>query len=532
MAQTIRFSIVVPLYKDNYKTLDRFLLHVSEQDYDNYEVIFVHNSPDDGSAKFMAKSKKLLRPLKGKYSEIDAGYKRYLASGNHSRAFNAGAAVATGDVLLFLDPDVYLNVGILREYAEAFEANPEAGFVYGDHDLEGAGRVHGRPYSEYELKCANYISGAFPIRTTAFKGWDEYLLSLQDWDMRLSAVDAGATGLYIDRPCFVSEAPTSSGISANSAANWEKRFAEVRAKHGFPVSKTAVFSLGAPYHATQAAEALGADTRVMSNIVNFKPHSYESLYLLGFYPAAWEGHMRLFYELGDLKGNLASKKRIIHWIGTDIFQMQHKLSWMAWQMVKGMLNDPEFSFVHLCECEATRLELEELGIKADVVPLPSKKSIKPSPLPEDFTVGVYVNPSQDMYFEEFMYEVARSMPDIKFKFFGNRNLKKVEDNLEWVGWVDMEEFLPTISAMVRLTRHDGLPMGPVEALMAGRNVLTSQPIAYGLEAKYVGGEPDRTDTVEKIRQLQEMPLNLAASEYWTEEVSVAKYQKRMKKYLK
>lgn len=533
MAQDKRFSVIIPLYKKNYETLEDTLHHLKEQDYKNFELIFVHNSPDDKSKEYVQSPafKKLIKPFP-LWRERDAGYDAKLGNGNHCKAFNHGAAAAIGDYLLFWDPDICIYPGILREYKDAFDQNPDVDFVYGDYDFDSASqRVSGRTYNEYELKCANYISGAFPIKKAAFKGWDESVKSLQDWDMWLSAVDAGAKGFYLQRPCFKAATPTAGGISADSATNWIERWTYVRTKHGFPPSKVALTSLGAPYHATKVAEVLGADTRVYNTIVNHKPHDYETIYLLGFYIPDWMGHMSLFYKLGNLKEELSSKKRVIHWIGTDIFRLQHQVSWMALQNIKGMLTDDEFSFVHLTECEETQKELLELGIPSDVVPLPVQNQYKVVPFPKDFTVGVYINPGQDMYHEEFMYEVAKAMPDVKFKFFGNPNRKEVVDNMEWVGWVDMEEFLPTISAMVRLTQHDGLPIGPIEAMMSGRNVLASIPLKHAVAAKYVGGNPDLTNTVTEVRELEKMPLNVEGSKYWSKEVSPDLYKKRMAKYL-
>lgn len=518
--QDKKFSIICPIYDKGYETLDKFILNLREQDYKNYEVIFVVNSPDPKTLKVMKKTE-----FKVPNQIIDIGYKPSLKNGNHCRAFNEGAKLATGDYLLFLDPDVYLLPGILREYKDAFDKN-DVDFVYGDYDLIGGHRVQGRPYNEYELRCANYISGGFPIKKKAFQGWDEKIQSLQDWDMWLSAVDKGAKGFYIGGPGFLTEMPTKKGISSNQAANWKKRYSQVRNKHKFPVSKVAVTSLGAPLHATKVAKVLGVDTRVLSNIVNFKPHDYETIYLLGFYPEGWQGHMALFYEQGNLKGRLASKNRIIHWIGTDIYNMYHKLSYVALRNIVTFLNDPEFNFTHLTECEATQAELKEIGIESEVVPLPVQL-IELSPLPKKFTVANYINNTQNMYNQELMEEVADAMPDIDFKFFGDANAVKKDKNKEYVGWVDMKEFLPKVSALTRFTTHDGLPIGPIEAMMAGRNILTNVDMPFVQFTDNLSKE----NIIEEIRKLQKLEQNVAGSLYWQNETSPELYKKRMEKYL-
>lgn len=518
----MKLSVICPIYNQGYKTLDRFLLCLKEQDFKKFEVIIVYNSPTDVKRQVH----KILKDYKKlDIKELDAGYLPELTRGNHCRAFNKGVEIATGDILLFLDPDVYLYPGILREYKDAFDQY-DVDFVYGDYDFEGGGRVQGRKYSEYELKCANYISGGFPVKKISFRGWDESLQSLQDWAMWLEVIKSGGKGLYIGRPCFVTDLPKEGGISADQADNWTDRYTTVRNKHSFHTSKMAVTSLGAPLHATNMAEILGVDTRVVNNLWTFKPHDYKTLYLLGFYPLAWQGHMSLFYDGGDIKKKeLVGEKRIIHWIGTDLYQLQHKCSWATVKTLAKILKDPEYNFIHLTEFQQTHDELLEFGIESKIVPLPPKNTYDPVAFPKDFTVGVYINPTQDMYFEDFMYQIADAMPDIKFKFFGGGQ-KKVEENKEWVGWVDMKEFLPTISALVRLTKHDGLPMGPCEAMMAGRNVLTSVKMKHALHTEYEN-EPDATDIVNKIRELETMPVNMEGSKYWKDELSHEKYIQRI-----
>lgn len=535
MAQDKKFSVITPIHRDNWTTLGEMLFYLKEQDYKNFEVIISYNSPALAASK--AGVRKILKAHPWvDFKEVDAGYDKALGSGNHCAAFNKGAELATGDYLLFLDPDIRILPGILREYKDAFDQHPEASFVYGDYDFHGGhGRIQGRPFSAYELKCANYISGAFPIRKEAFRGWDPTVKSLQDWDMWLSALDAGAAGFYLQRPCFLADPPEAGGVSYDSSENWEKRYGYVRHKHGFPVSDTVVTSLGAPDHATNAAEILGFDSRVRNNLHVYKPNSYRNVYLIGFYsqgPAedptmAVRQHVGLFFEGGDLKKPTVKGKKVIHWVGTDIHMLQHKTSWAGAKFVANMLTDPELGFVNLSEAKHTHDELLELGIPSEIVPLPPKLLFDPMPLPKDFTVGVYTNPTQDMYHEELMYEIADAMPDVKFRFFGTRGAKRKEGNKEWVGWVDMAEFLPTISAVVRLTVHDGLPLGPLEAMTAGRNVLCSTPLKHALAAKHEGGDPDKAAVIEQIRELEKMGPNLEGSAYWKKELDHALYRKRI-----
>lgn len=517
------FSIIIPVYDTD--RVSNCVAALEDQDYKNFEIIFAVNSPKKSTLTWVKKQ------YGKKYTSIDCGYIPELKNGNKPRALNTARSSAQGEYILYLDSDCMLYPGTLQEYVLSFEAHPEADFVYGDYDVENTGRINGRLFDEYQLKCSNYISGNYPMRSTVNTTWDETLLSLQDWDMWLTAVEHGAKGFYISRPCFKTPAPDSTSISGDSSAHWNERFSTVRTKHNFPVGDTVVTSFGAYNHATIIAEMLHADVRVQSNILTVKPHDFKNIYLLGFYPVGWQDHLRLFHPQGDASKDPVGKNRVIHWIGTDIFQMQHKLSWVAWKNLVVALNAPEYGFKHLCESEVTQKELAELDIKADIVPIPPKEIIPLSPLPDKFTVGIYINQFSDMYYEQMMYEIADAMPDIQFKFFGNRQLVKVEANKEWVGYVDMQEFLPTISAMIRITVHDGLPISPIEALMAGRNVLATFPLEYALKADLdLKNQPDQSKIIEQIRELEQKSLNTQGSYYWQKEMNVDMYKARLMSY--
>jgi hypothetical protein len=244
---------------------------------------------------------------------------------------------------------------------------------------------------------------------------------------------------------------------------------------------------------------------------SFKPNNYKAVYLLGFYVGGIEGHMQV------LQG---AKKKIIHWIGTDIYQLGHTLSVTTWKDLLKYFKDEKI--IHLSEADFTHKELKELGINSKVVPIPPSKLYKPIPLPEKFTVGIYDNPTQDMYNRELMEHVARSLPDIEFKFFGNPRKIGSYNNVENLGWVDMDEWMPKLSCNLRVTTHDGLSLTVLQFLTAGRNVVTNTPVKGAIQVK-----PTRDDIVKGIRIAQKRFLTNKWSKYWTNEVSTEKFKKNM-----
>lgn len=507
-----KFSVITPVYKDAWRTFDMFFKCLSESSYKAFEVIVSF----DG--KNLKGEKELSRFIK-KYPEIEI--KSCTQEwGGATKARNAGAKIATGEYLTFLDPDVYLYTDTLRTWADNF--TPDIDVVWGFYDMTMNDQKYqignnipsdaqGNPMY-WAFRFSNFCSGANPIRKSAFVGWDENCKSLQDWDMwqRMLLKDnfEGKRFKLVRKSFFLTEPPRKGGLSADSDTNWIERVKYVREKNGIPISDVCVCSLGAPYHGVNTAKLLGYDYLPMPS---FKPNNYKAVYLLGFYVSGVEGHMQVL---------AGAKKKIIHWIGTDIYQLGHTLSVNTWRDLLSYFKNEKI--IHLSEADFTHKELKELGIKSKVVPIPPSKLYKPMPLPEKFTVGIYDNPTQDMYQKELMEHVARSLPDIEFKFFGNPQKTGKYNNVEHLGWVEMDEWMPKLSCNLRITTHDGLSLTVLQFLTAGRNVVTNTPVKGTIQVK-----PTREDIVKGIRLASKRFLDKKWSRYWSDEVSTKKFQKRM-----
>jgi glycosyltransferase involved in cell wall biosynthesis len=503
-----KFSIIIPVYKSE-KYLKDTLDAIDDQDYKEYEKIIVVNKDNKEVIKTANKRKCVLVTID---EDKGAPYAR-----------NRGAEVATGDYLMFIDPDVYLNPGILKVYEEEFRKHPEVGFVYTSYEiLTPPGTqpqfVAAKQFDRYYLTCNNFISGANPVKRELFKGQDESLKSLQDWDMWLSVTADGTQGYFIENYIgFKTEPPRKGSISMDSAENWIERRTTVREKHGIEDRDIAVISLGAPQHGLATAKILNAD---FYDQPIHKQNNYKLVYLIGFYPSGAEGHMR------SLMNNVNKDcKRIVHWIGTDVYQMWHSTSFSGLQDLKKMFK--KLKVKHWTEYKTTHDEMKAVGIKTDIVPLPCEKLFDPHALPEEFSVGVYINPTQNMYYENEMYDIARAMPDVKFKFFGDKNkVDKIEENCEWVGWVDMDEFINNTSCLLRLTVHDGLPIGPVQFFMKGRDVVTNVNLDYAYIINEKDGNKAKSQILKSIREIKENgKVNVKASEFYNKLMDHDKFRK-------
>jgi glycosyltransferase involved in cell wall biosynthesis len=118
--KTPAISIIIPAHNEaNY--LDATLDALTRQDYPNCEIIVVANGCTDRTAEVAQEKCHRLVTL----SEKGLGVSR-----------NVGAALASGDLLIFLDADTLLEPGALRIIAEQFTERHAGGTLKGRPDSD------------------------------------------------------------------------------------------------------------------------------------------------------------------------------------------------------------------------------------------------------------------------------------------------------------------------------------------------------------------------------------------------------------
>ena len=120
MSEDIKFSVIMPTYGVGDYITDA-LGCISMQTYDNFEVIIVDDCSPDNSGE-LAKA----------FTQRDDRfyYVKHDVNKGVSEARNTGIEHATGDYLLFLDPDDLYERDLLRVCAAALERNPVDMLVY------------------------------------------------------------------------------------------------------------------------------------------------------------------------------------------------------------------------------------------------------------------------------------------------------------------------------------------------------------------------------------------------------------------
>ncbi len=505
-----KFSFVVPYTDRDKKYLNRCTASIEEQDYGNVEVIAIHDKDGKGA----------------------------------SWARNEGAKTATGEYLFFFDVDCVLQPGILMEISAIFDDYPDTDFVYGQYRFFGeALEVYpSRSWNPYVLESMNYISTMSPMKREMFDavgGFREGLEYFQDWDFFIRAARSGRKGRFLRNVFFNTEEPGKDSISGNPKYDFRDKVRHIQEINGLPRKPICVTTFGAPFQAEYRAEVLGADylgsnmsTELVQTPGLHGPHDWKMIYVMGFYPKAVDAHAGMFANASE------ECKKVIHWIGTDVHQLRVDYNWVSIQALKeDILSQMDAQFT---TAPWLTQELAELGIDAPTLyaPIDPEKFPMTAP-PKEFSVSCYVSDTNPVHNESFILDVAKSMRDVKFYFFG-RNVQEKLNNVEYVGRVeDMKELIKGTSVNLRMPIHDGLPQTVVQYLLSGRKAVCNVPVKY---ANFLDFHPDEDNyasvkarVVWELRQIKNAKYNVAEAKatraYWLKLTDPVRYREAINKVL-
>ena len=110
----MKYSIIIPVYNVE-EYLDRCLKSILNQTYSNYEVIIVNDGSPDNSDNIIKSYEKEDKRFKG-YKKVNGGL---------SDARNYGLKYATGDYLIFIDADDYIENNYLEKVNDVLEKNKD-----------------------------------------------------------------------------------------------------------------------------------------------------------------------------------------------------------------------------------------------------------------------------------------------------------------------------------------------------------------------------------------------------------------------
>jgi glycosyltransferase involved in cell wall biosynthesis len=552
-------SFIVPIYDLDPDILKRCLLSLEDQDYPNIEVVCVLDGPNVQLVNIVCDF--LSRNKGWKVLEIEHG--------GACAARNAGFNISTGEIVSFFNSDYIANPGMARMWVTQLQAHPDCGFVYGAYEYLSSRRwaYPSKPFDPWQLKIANYIDCGFPLWRKYVVEWDVNCKSLQDWDFWLRVVKgktckerhlsnihaplcvgecrSPVQGHFLGRDIsFAAEPPRPKGLSEDSSQNWIDRVHYIKEKNGIAEPDICVTSLGARNHATEIAKLLGADFR---DDTIFKPHAYKALYMIGWYmkPGDTQNDHPAILMNFDRPGC----KKIVHFAGADVFWLR-KFSYESLQMMLGALRMKADHI--LCEADFVQKELKALGLDSEIVPIPSYSDWKLRPLPKEFSVAIFLTDHND--FDKYCFDptlsIVRAMPDVQFKAYGDRAKDLGYPNLKHCGNLsrkEWEEFVYDNSAILRLVRHDTLPLSCSEFIMAGRQAITNIPQKYATYINTQGNMPinewdifgpglgaerwpeTKKKIIQEIRRIKKNPAqSLEARECYLDLMDKEKYRKKIR----
>lgn len=526
-----KFSLVIPCFKDSH-LLPRCIASIQDQDWSNKEIIVVFDGKDS-TAENLLKT----------YPDVIC---KTIEHGGAPKARNAGAEMSTGDYIEFLDADMFLYPGSLRIFAEAFEDHPECGFIYGGYKYSKSGFYPSQEFDPYFLYINNYVDGNFPMRREIFEGWDEKCKSLQDWEMWVRIVKKGIKGHYLkDQYFFEKSDPIEGSISWDSNCNWIERKKYVQDKHNLPRRKVCLTSLyqlsNIPNHAKRVAKLLNYDHCDVFHLEN-KPHEYKAVLLIGWFPTQAVQNADVFMDLTVAPKRRRDIKKFIYWIGTDVWQMS--ILPIGFKIFKGLVAEINKEYIQFCQ-PLVEKELKGMGLNVINMPLPVEVESKDIPMPKEFTVAIYnhgQDDQADFYNYSIMESIAKTMPDVKFMFYGDPRSKGDTDlkNIKFLGYAPINEIIAQSSVLLRISKHDGYPVAPIEFLNAGRVTITNQDMPHTMAVKIdllheKGILDGKKDIIKKIRELKKNYVSKSeineGIEFYKKQLNPIHLKKKIESYL-
>ena len=537
-------SIIIPYYK-NKDTIKELLASVYDQDYKDFEVIVVLDGESREDEDLLVESQATAHPFILKMLSKNSGA---------SAARNFGAKGALGNILFFIDADCRLYPGVLRACIDELK-DQDIDFVYGHYRFGKTLEYHAIPFNKEQLSTMNYISTMSPVRRKAFEavgGFKEHQPFFQDWSLFYRLASGGYKGKLLNEFIFTTKESTEISISGSQGLTLAQKAAIFRAEHGIEDKILVATTFGAPTQAIHRAKVLGADyvgmypgSKRQAFPCNLAFDNWKATYMTGVYNE----------PLDALKNHLTAVvgHPILHFIGTDVYQLMTGHSVVGLKAIVRALREYNASIF----ANAPRLvaELAEVGIKADLLYTPivnaEKFSFKPD-FPKKFTVAVYYSDTPNLNFFSLeaidqnlkgtsnvplLYDVAMSMPNVEFKFFGGR-IKYTKDNIEFCGKIpedDMPAFIGKCSAIVRSTVHDGFPQLPLQFMFCGRDALVSCPeetFKYADKLSFEAVENYMEAKNEIITKIMDMKRRARKTEAETEAIRSYYYELMSEKVFK
>ncbi|MEI6288691.1 MAG: glycosyltransferase family A protein [bacterium] len=197
-----KISIIIPAYNCA-KTIDQCLTSIFKQTFKDFEVIVINDGSKD---------------------DLDNVIKPWLEKIKYIKQENQGAPIArnngfkesTGEYVIFLDADIIAKPSMMEKLLFALEKNPNISYSYSSF-IFGWKKFKLWKFDSEKLKQMPYIHTSALIRREHFPGFDVTLKKFQDWDLWLTMLKQGHTGIWVDEVLF-------RAVSGGTMSSWLPSF--------------------------------------------------------------------------------------------------------------------------------------------------------------------------------------------------------------------------------------------------------------------------------------------------------------------
>ena len=207
-------SIIIPAYNAE-KTIGRCLESIFAQTCRDFEVVVVNDGSTDKTAEIVESVTKRRAPSLSDVRIITQ--KNQGAQAARNRGYTEIVRGLTPhNYVLFCDADIVLRQDCLEKMVCALEKHPEASYAYSSFKF-GWKTFKLWPFSAERLRQMPYIHTTSLIRYSALAkdsplaqrtvlgvsgAFDESIKRLQDWDLWLTMLEQGHTGVLIPKVLF------------------------------------------------------------------------------------------------------------------------------------------------------------------------------------------------------------------------------------------------------------------------------------------------------------------------------------------
>jgi len=184
-------SIIIPVYNQADK-ITACLDSIKNQTYENFEIIVINDGSTDNVLEVLPAYENFFSYKFRTFTQENKGA---------NAARNYGSSVARGEFLLFCDADLTMEPDMLITMLNTLKQNPQSSYAYAAHKF-GWKTFHLWAFDADRLRRMPYIHTTSLIRKEHFPGFDENIKRFQDWDLWLTMLEQGHTGIWIEKILF------------------------------------------------------------------------------------------------------------------------------------------------------------------------------------------------------------------------------------------------------------------------------------------------------------------------------------------